>query len=103
MGYENILLKLSGASISDVNDPFSFTKIDTFVNKVKKLVKDGKHVAIVVGGGNIWRGKNGSEFFMDSAVADYLGMTSTIYNCEVLSSVFKKKRIKHKVPCDLGA
>ena len=80
MAYENILLKLSGASISDVNDPFSFAKIDAFVTKIKRLVKDGKHVAIVVGGGNIWRGKNGPEFFMDSDVADYLGMTSTIYN-----------------------
>lgn len=97
MGYENILLKLSGASISDVNDPFSFAKIDAFVTKVKRLVKDGKHIAIVVGGGNIWRGKNGPEFFMNPDVADYLGMTSTIYNCEVLSGVFKKRRVKHKV------
>ena len=97
MGYENILLKLSGASISDVNDPFNYAKIDAFVTKVKKLVKEGKHIAIVVGGGNIWRGKNGPEFFMDPNIADYLGMTSTIYNCEVLSSVFKKRRVKHKV------
>ena len=97
MGYENILLKLSGASISDVNDPFSFAKIDAFITKIKRLVKDGKHVAIVVGGGNIWRGKNGPEFFMDPDTADYLGMTSTIYNCEVLSSMFKKRRVKHRV------
>ena len=80
MGYENILLKLSGASISDVNDPFNYAKIDAFVAKVKKLVKEGKHIAIVVGGGNIWRGKTASELGMDRAQADYMGMLATVMN-----------------------
>lgn len=97
MAYENILLKLSGASISDENDNFSFSKIDNFTSKVKKLVKERKHVAIVVGGGNVWRGKDGKEFSLNPEISDYLGMTSTIYNCEVISSVLKKKRVKHKV------
>jgi len=97
MAYENILLKLSGASISDDENVFSLKKIDEFVTKVKKLAKEGKHIAVVVGGGNIWRGRNGKDFYMNPDMADYLGMTSTVYNCEVIASVLKKKRVKHKV------
>jgi len=97
MGYENILLKLSGASISDEGGIFSFDKIEEFANKVKSLVKRGIHVAIVVGGGNVWRGKEGKEFYLEADKADYLGMASTIYNGELISSVLKKKRVKNRV------
>ena len=47
---------------------------------MKEVVDLGVEVAVVVGGGNIWRGKVGSEMGMDRATADYMGMLATVMN-----------------------
>jgi len=79
--YRRIVLKLSGEALSGEQgygiDP---KVIQSIAKQVKEVAELGVEVAIVVGGGNIWRGKVGSEMGMDRASADYMGMLATIMN-----------------------
>ena len=79
--YKRVLLKLSGESLAPVEgqgiDPKSAKEI---AQQVKSVVQLGANLAIVIGGGNIWRGKVGLELGMDRATADYMGMLATVMN-----------------------
>ncbi|MBQ9900330.1 MAG: UMP kinase [Acholeplasmatales bacterium] len=79
--YKRILLKLSGEALKGDTpfgiDPQTVTSIAEQIKEVQEL---GVQVGIVVGGGNIWRGKTASELGMDRAQADYMGMLATIMN-----------------------
>ncbi|MFV0246865.1 MAG: UMP kinase [Mycoplasmatales bacterium] len=76
-----ILLKLSGEALAGPNkfgiDPKTVTGI---AEELKEVTKDGYQIAIVVGGGNIWRGQGAAELGMDRSQADYMGMMATIMN-----------------------
>jgi uridylate kinase len=90
--YRRILLKLSGealmGSLEFGLDPLVINRIADEIVKAHQL---GIQVAIVVGGGNIFRGSQGSAWGMDKAAADYAGMLATIMNCLILQEVLKKK------------
>lgn len=79
--YNRILLKLSGEALKGES---SFGIDPNTVSKVAAQIKDvydlGVQVCIVVGGGNIWRGKTASELGMERAQADYMGMLATVMN-----------------------
>ncbi len=81
MKYKRILLKLSGEALKsnedNVIDPKVIFKLAEEIKSVHEL---GVQVAIVVGGGNIWRGKIASELGMDRSTADYMGMLATMMN-----------------------
>ncbi|WP_152656368.1 UMP kinase [Oceanobacillus sp. CFH 90083] len=79
--YNRVVLKLSGEALSGEEGYGISPKIIQSISKqVKEIVDMGVEVAVVVGGGNIWRGKVGSEMGMDRASADYMGMLATIMN-----------------------
>jgi len=79
--YRRIVLKLSGEALSgDQGSGIEPKVIQSISNQVKEVAELGVEVAIVVGGGNIWRGKVGSEVGMDRATADYMGMLATVMN-----------------------
>jgi uridylate kinase len=79
--YRRILLKLSGEALSGEEgsgiDPSRAEDIAKSVGKVREL---GVDVAIVIGAGNLWRGRVGLEYGMDRATADYMGMLATVMN-----------------------
>ena len=79
--YKRVLLKLSGEALAPAEglgiDPKSAKEI---AQQVKSVVQLGANLAIVIGGGNIWRGKVGLELGMDRATADYMGMLATVMN-----------------------
>ena len=79
--YNRVLLKLSGEALKG-NTEFGIDPIT--VNEIAKQIKEahdlGVQVGIVVGGGNIWRGKTAEGLGMDRAQADYMGMLATIMN-----------------------
>lgn len=79
--YKRIVLKLSGEALSGKQgygiDP---DIIHSIAKQIKEIVELGVEIAVVVGGGNIWRGKTGSEMGMDRATADYMGMLATVMN-----------------------
>lgn len=83
--YRRIVLKLSGEALSgDQGFGIEPQVIQSIANQVKEVAELGVEVAVVVGGGNIWRGKVGSEMGMDRATADYMGMLATVMNALAL-------------------
>ncbi|MFC0612862.1 UMP kinase [Scopulibacillus daqui] len=79
--YKRVVLKLSGEALAGKAgfgiDP---KIIHSISEQIKEIVELNVEVAVVVGAGNIWRGKTGSEMGMDRATADYMGMLATVMN-----------------------
>ena len=79
--YKRVLLKLSGEALAG-KDRFGINPqvVSDIAHQIKQAKDLGVEIAIVVGGGNIWRGKVGSEMGMERATADYMGMIATVMN-----------------------
>lgn len=96
--YKRIVLKLSGEALAGENgygiDP---EVISSIANQIKEVVDLGVEVAVVVGGGNIWRGIAGSAKGMDRATADYMGMLATIMNSLALQDALEAVDVPTRV------
>ncbi len=96
--YKRIVLKLSGEALSgDLGYGLEPKIIQSIAEQVKEIVELGVETAIVVGGGNIWRGKVGSEMGMDRANADYMGMLATIMNSLALQDSLENIGVSTRV------
>src|SRR4051794_22391589 len=96
--YKRIVLKLSGEALAgDQGFGLSPEVIKTVAEQVKEVVDLDVEVAVVVGGGNIWRGKVGSEMGMDRATADYMGMLATVMNSLALQDSLEKIGVQTRV------
>ena len=85
--YKRILLKLSGEALAEGgNGPYNYSFIEKVTGKIKKCVEMGAEIAVVVGGGNIWRGRQGGG--MDRVRADRMGMLATVMNSVALQDSF---------------
>lgn len=85
VGYKRVLLKLSGEALMG-EEPYGIDPAvaKSIANQVKQVVTHGTELAIVVGGGNIWRGLSASSKGMDRATADYMGMVATVLNLSLI-------------------
>jgi len=94
--YRRILLKLSGEFLAGNNKSGLDPETLNFISKEVKSVRElGVEIAIVIGGGNIWRGqKAANELSMDRSSADYMGMLATVFNSLALQSVFEKEQME---------
>ena len=96
--YKRVLLKLSGEALAPEGgtgiDPTSAKLIS---NQIKSVVQLGANLAIVIGGGNIWRGKIGLELGMDRATADYMGMLATVMNSLALMDALESIGVTTRV------
>ncbi len=96
--YRRIVLKLSGEALSGTEgfgiDP---SIMQSIAKQVKDVAELGVEVAVVVGGGNIWRGKVGSEMGMYRTTADYMGMLATVMNSLALQDSLEKLGIPTRV------
>ena len=96
--YKRVVLKLSGEALAGQQgfgiDPVIISSI---AKQVKEVAELGVEVAVVVGGGNIWRGKTGSELGMDRATADYMGMLATVMNSLALQDSLEQQGIGTRV------
>ena len=96
--FKRILLKLSGEALMGDQNYGIDTKIAESVAKEIKAVHDlGVEVAVVVGGGNIFRGVSKSAGNMDRAAADYIGMLATVMNAVVLQDALEKLNVFTRV------
>ncbi|MET3575286.1 UMP kinase [Bhargavaea ullalensis] len=96
--YKRVVLKLSGEALAgEQGFGLSPEIIKSVAGQVKDVVDLGVEVAVVVGGGNIWRGKIGSEMGMDRATADYMGMLATVMNSLALQDALEKFGIETRV------
>lgn len=94
--YKRVMLKLSGEALSGEKGfgfDFDFTK--EISEQIKKLVDMGIEVGAVVGGGNIWRGRSGSD--MDRTTADYMGMLATCINALALQDSLEQLGVNTRV------
>jgi uridylate kinase len=79
--YKRILLKLSGEALSGKSGfGIDVDEAESVADRIKEVREMGVEVAVVIGGGNMWRGKQGLEHGMDRATADYMGMLATVMN-----------------------
>jgi uridylate kinase len=93
-----VLLKLSGeALMGDDSYGINPTTIDTMVKDIAEVVASGVQLAIVIGGGNIFRGVAGGAAGMDRATADYMGMLATMMNALALQDALRQKNVEARV------
>ena len=78
--YKRVLIKLSGEALGKDGKGFNAETIERVAQEIVELEASGLEVALVIGGGNIWRGREGAMMAMDRATADYMGMLSTVLN-----------------------
>ena len=96
--YKRVVLKLSGESLAgDQKFGINPEVVEKIAIQIKRVHEAGVEVAIVVGGGNIWRGLAGSAKGMERASADYMGMLATVMNAVALQDGLEKCGVNTRV------
>lgn len=96
--YNRIVLKLSGEALAgDQGFGINPTIVNSISRQIRELVELNVQVAVVVGAGNIWRGKTGAELGMDRANADYMGMLATVMNSLALQDSLESVGVETRV------
>lgn len=94
--YKRIMLKLSGEALAGENGyGLDFEVVKRISKEIKELVDMGVEIGAVVGGGNIWRGRNGED--MDRTTADYMGMLATCINALALQDSLEQLGVNTRV------
>jgi len=92
--FKRVLLKLSGESLmGDKNFGLDSQVISRYAKDIKSIIEMGVQVAIVIGGGNIYRGMNEAETGIERAQGDYMGMLATVINGMALQSGLEKEGV----------
>ena len=101
--YRRILLKLSGEALMG-NDAFGINRetVEAMVADIREVVRLGVEVAVVIGGGNIFRGEALGAGGMDRATADYMGMMATIMNAMALQDAMLRAGVEARVQSALN-
>ncbi len=93
MAYHRLLLKISGESLAgDSNRGIDPAVADAFASTVARLSEKGHEVALVVGGGNFWRGRSSGD--MDRVAADRIGMLATVMNSVAMAEALSRQGIE---------
>lgn len=96
--YKRVLLKLSGeALMGDKGYGVGSSTVEYMASEIKRVLRMGVEVAVVIGGGNIFRGVEASVKGMERASADYMGMLATVINALALQNALEKIRIPTRV------
>lgn len=101
---KRVLLKLSGEALAgDKKTGFDEQTCLDVANQVKKVVEQGVEVAIVIGGGNFWRGRTSEN--IDRTKADQIGMLATVMNCIYVSEIFRTVGMRTEImtPFECGS
>jgi uridylate kinase len=92
--YKRVLIKLSGESLMGTQAfGLDTTTLQSVAEQIKRVVHTGTQVAIVVGGGNIWRGAEAQSRGMDRVTGDYAGMLATVINALALQDALEQKGV----------
>jgi uridylate kinase len=98
MHYNRILLKLSGESLmGDRSYGIDNNRLSQYAEEIKRVSESGVQVAVVIGGGNIFRGIEGAASGMDRVQADYMGMLATVINSMALQSALEKNGVQTRL------
>ena len=88
--YHRVLLKLSGEALKSDKDLFDFDKVNNAAGIIRRMHDMGTEIGIVIGAGNIWRGRQGPAANMDAVTADQMGMLGTVINCLCMADALRK-------------
>jgi uridylate kinase len=98
MKYKRILLKLSGESLmGKLQYGIDNTQVLQYAQDIKSVFDAGLEIAIVVGGGNIFRGLSAEKSGMERAQADYMGMLATVINCMALQNALESLGVETRL------
>ena len=95
--YSRVLLKISGEAFSADENGVDVNTTRAMAEQIAEVSRAGVSVAVVVGGGNIWRGKVHEEAGMDRATADYMGMLATVINALALQDALERMGVPSRV------
>ena len=97
--YKRIMIKISGEALEDKENhlPYNTKFIESIYSMVNQIREKGVEIMIVVGGGNIFRGRVASSIGVDRATGDYMGMLATIMNAMALQSYFESRGMDCRV------
>src|SRR5260370_18288309 len=98
-GYRRIVLKLSGEALQERGgrDNISPAVVRAIAERIKEVRDLGVQIAVVIGGGNIWRGLSASHRGMDRTTGDYMGMLATVINPLALRSTLAEMGVETRV------
>lgn len=99
--YNRVLLKLSGEALGESGDCISSNNVMRIAKEIKKAASEGVEIAVVVGGGNIWRGKTGEQIGMERSSGDYMGMLATIMNALAIQNALDLIGVDSRVQTSL--
>ena len=100
--YKRILLKLSGENFQqDAQERLSAARLSRYAEEIARLVKRGLQLAVVVGGGNFFRGHNSEKLGIDRVQGDYMGMLATVINGMALQSALEDKGLTTRLMAGL--
>ena len=88
--YRRILLKLSGEAVGPRNYGIDAETVRTIAREIQRVHNLGVEIAVVIGGGNLWRGADAAATGIDRATADYVGMLATVMNSLVMQDAMEK-------------
>ena len=96
--FKRVLIKLSGEALAQPSgfgiDP---AIVDSIASRIKEVHETGVEVALVIGAGNLWRGKQGMDRGMDRATADYMGMLGTVMNAMAVMDALERAGVYTRV------
>jgi uridylate kinase len=96
--YKRIMLKLSGEALGGPSGyGIDVDEAEAIASRIKEVYEMGVQVAVVIGAGNLWRGKQGLERGMDRATADYMGMLATVMNAMALMDALERAGVFTRV------
>ncbi len=101
--FKRVVLKVSGESLSGTTGyGIESDMISSIADQIKEVVELGVEVAVVCGGGNIWRGIAGSQNGIDRATADYMGMLATVMNSLALQDALEQIEVPTRVQTSIA-
>jgi uridylate kinase len=97
--YKRIVIKLSGEALADQQEKtiLQSQHLSSVAQSIKAIHSQGLEVAVVIGAGNIWRGKLAKSIGIESSTADYMGMLGTIINSLALQSALENENVQCRV------
>ena len=95
--YNRVLIKLSGEALGDNGRLFDFAQIDRVAQVLCRLQQTGTQVAVVIGAGNIWRGRQGPAARMTAINADHMGMLGTAINSIAMQDAVERLGVPSRV------
>ena len=97
MKYRRVLIKLSGEALGENGRLFDFNQIDTVASVIARLHETGTEIALVIGAGNIWRGRQGPAAKMAAINADHMGMLGTAINSIAMQDAIERQGVSTRV------